>query len=420
MTTRREFLVGCSAAIAAMSAAKLSWASFDDGVVPAGTARDTLVLVFLRGGIDGLHLLGPADDKDYVAARPEALRVTEAEGLAIGNGPAKLDFRLHKNAAPLKELYDAKHLAFIHACGLTNGTRSHFEAMDLIERGVADVAQQRLANGWLSRFAALEQQRGVYGDAAVPVFAASDSLPTSMLGLPFAASAPELGRFGLWWGDGQRKAIEDLYVKGQPMHEQAERALRVVDAIGSRLPRNGKGDVEAYEAQHGATYPDDDLSKRLQSVARLMKMDVGLRVASVDYGGWDTHQDQTYHFPNRLNVLARALHAFYTDLSDHHQRLTVLVISEFGRRLKANKSAGTDHGHGGVMMAMGGNVHGGKVHGVWPGLASEQLDSRVDLAVTTDYRRVLAEALRVRMGQGSVDEIFPGFANEQAVEVFRA
>jgi uncharacterized protein (DUF1501 family) len=204
------------------------------------------------------------------------------------------------------------------------------------------------------------------------------------------------------------------------MHEQAERALRVVDAIGSRLPRNGKGDVEAYEAQHGATYPDDDLSKRLQSVARLMKMDVGLRVASVDYGGWDTHQDQTYHFPNRLNVLARALHAFYTDLSDHHQRLTVLVISEFGRRLKANKSAGTDHGHGGVMMAMGGNVHGGKVHGVWPGLASEQLDSRVDLAVTTDYRRVLAEALRVRMGQGSVDEIFPGFANEQAVGVFRA
>ena len=158
MTTRREFLVGCSAAIAAMSAAKLSWASFDDGVVPAGTARDTLVLVFLRGGIDGLHLLGPADDKDYVAARPEALRVTEAEGLAIGNGPAKLDFRLHKNAAPLKELYDAKHLAFIHACGLTNGTRSHFEAMDLIERGVADVAQQRLANGWLQHLCLVQIQ----------------------------------------------------------------------------------------------------------------------------------------------------------------------------------------------------------------------------------------------------------------------
>ncbi|MFN5946755.1 MAG: DUF1501 domain-containing protein [Phycisphaerae bacterium] len=422
MTTRREFLVGCSSAIAAMSAARLSWASFDDVAESTGNApvRDTLVLLFLRGGIDGLHLLAPVDDKDYVAARPAALRVGEREGLAIGGGPAGLDFRLHPNAAPLKELYDSKQLAFIHACGLTNGTRSHFEAMDLIERGVADVAQQRLAEGWLARFASLERRDGVYDGAPVPVFAAEDSLPTSLLGLPFAAAAPQLDRFGLWWGEGQRSVIEALYTQDAPMYESAQRAMQVIDAIGRRVPRNQKGDVEAYKPQHGADYPDDSISVRLQSLARLIKMDVGLRVASVDYGGWDTHQDQTYHFPVRLNVLSRALHAFYTDITDHHKRTTVLVISEFGRRLKANKSAGTDHGHGGVMMALGGNVNGGRTHGNWPGLATDQLDSRVDLAVTTDYRAVLAEALRTRMARTNVDEVFPGFASQMKLGLFRS
>jgi uncharacterized protein (DUF1501 family) len=128
----------------------------------------------------------------------------------------------------------------------------------------------------------------------------------------------------------------------------------------------------------------------------------------VDFGGWDTHQTQSYLFPVRVRELSRCLRAFCHDIGEHMSGVSVVVVSEFGRRLKANRSDGTDHGHGTVMMALGGNVRGGRVYGQWPGLATEQLDSGADLAVTTDHRVVLAELLRKRAGNEDIGAVFPG------------
>ena len=125
-------------------------------------------------------------------------------------------------------------------------------------------------------------------------------------------------------------------------------------------------------------------------------MEVGLRAAAIDFGGWDTHQNQPNYFPTLVEQLSTALAAFYNDMSRFHNRLTVVAMSEFGRRLKSNRSSGTDHGHGNVLLALGSGVNGGRIFGTWPGLATEQLDSRADLAVTTDYRTVLCELLARR------------------------
>ncbi|MEK6701706.1 MAG: DUF1501 domain-containing protein [Planctomycetota bacterium] len=434
-TTRREFMIGCSAAIAAYAARSTVHAGFlpaaafraSSGAI-AGANTDAVVVIFLRGGMDSLHMLGPANDKDYIAARPANLRVTDAgdqEGLSLGDssgGGAGLDFRIHKNAAPLKELFEAKHLAFIHACGLTNGTRSHFEAMDLVERGVAETGQQNLASGWITRHLSALAGLPAQGQAVsmLPALAADDSLPASLLGFPKAAASKVAERFGLWGGDAQREALATLYAPGLPLHEPAQQALSILKAVNERLPRNKKGEVEKYQPQHGAKYPEGQLAQSLQTVARMLKTDLGVRVATVDFGGWDTHQDQTYLFPVRLRELASALHAFHTDMTDHHSRLTVVVQSEFGRRLKANKSNGTDHGHGAAMMVLGGNIAGGKIHGSWPGLATDQLDSRADLAVTTDYRQVLGEIILKRQGNAKLGEVFPGLKQYTPLGVVNA
>jgi uncharacterized protein (DUF1501 family) len=147
-------------------------------------------------------------------------------------------------------------------------------------------------------------------------------------------------------------------------------------------------------------------------------MDLGLRVATIDFGGWDTHEAQTYHFPLLIGQLAGGLLAFYNDLHRYHDRLSVVVMSEFGRRLKSNLSAGTDHGHGNAMLALGKHVNGGRVYGAWPGLATEQLDSRADLAVTTDYRTVLAELLMKRLRTPDLSKVLPGLKPGVELGVF--
>jgi uncharacterized protein (DUF1501 family) len=425
--TRRDFLLGCSAAIAAYAGSRISYASFADDAaplvgppMPRDNANDTLVIVFLRGGIDGLQLLAPVDDEHYVAARSENLRVTdrgERAGLALKHDFAKQDFRLHHAAAPLKELYDSGTLAFIHACGITSGTRSHFEAMDLIERGAGRPGSKEGSTGWISRHLMSMQARGAeLGDA--PAFAAMDGLPAAMLGFERAMSGKEAKSMGLWYGEAHMQALRAMYVPGMPFHSQASTALRAIEAIAKHLPKDKKGEVMKYKPSADAKYPGGDFSTGLQTLAQLIKLQVGLKVACVDFGGWDMHQSQSYFFPVRTGELAKNLHAFVTDIREHLGTTSVVVMSEFGRRLKANKSEGTDHGHGTVMMALGGNVHGGRIYGKWPGLATEQLDSGADLAVTTDHRMVLGELLLKRAGNAKLGEVFPGLQAFSPLGVF--
>ena len=419
--SRRRFLAaGCSAAVAAMAGSRITGISFAaGGAGGVASAGDILVVVFLRGGMDGLALVAPVNDADYVAARGPGLRVAEQgeeAGLPLANAPGegKLDFRIHPKAAPLKELYDSGRLALIHACGLTNGTRSHFDASALMERGIADAERQARTAGWLARHLAVSNPGGL-----LPAVAAASAVPDSLAGSSLGVAVPSFDDFNLYGGDAQIAALERLYAGDGPLLRAGREALRAVRTVNGKLPRNDDGNPAEYQPEGGAQYPDGDLGGTLRTVARLIKCDVGLRVATVDYGGWDTHEDQVNQFPGLVEQLSTALAGFYNDLTRYQDRLNVIVMSEFGRRLMASQSDGTDHGHGNVMMALGQNVNGGRIFGRWPGLATEQLDDHADLAVTTDYRTVLGELLVRRLGNPKLSAVLPGLKAYDPLGVFK-
>ena len=405
---RREFVVGCSAAITAMAGSQIESFAFSP---EPNAQKDIFVFVFLRGGCDALNLIAPVDDKNYAAARPAQLRVTESgknQGLRLKNGLNNQDFRLHNKAKALHELYNSNNLAVIHACGLANGTRSHFDAMDMIERGINQ--KKNSTDGWLTRYLKTAQLEGM-----LPAVAAETNLPKSFVGSNIAVSIKNLNDFKVNGDPRLQGILKTMYQGDTLLHETAQNTIATLQYINQKIAKDGKGRPKKYKPSNGAKYPqgwkDGGLGKSLQTIAQIIKMDVGLQVATVSFGGWDTHENQAWHFPRKTEGLSQALAAFYNDVSKYHKRLTVLVMSEFGRRLKANKSNGTDHGHGGIALALGGNVKGGKMYGVWPGLATEQLDKRVDLDVTTDYRTVLSEVLQKRMGSNQLNQIFPGFNN---------
>jgi len=417
-STRRQFIVGCSAAIAALAGARTSAFAFSDG--RAAATDKILVVIFLRGGIDALNLVAPVDDKNYIAARPTYLRLLDQKqgdqlpGLALNNGYAGAgDFRMHPGAAPLHELYQSGKLALVHGCGLKNGTRSHFEAMDLIERGIAENQQMPIGNGWIARYL---KETGAKG--FIPAAAMDGALPASMIGSSSSMALPNLEAF-TFYGDGeQEKALRAAYGGTSPLEVAGSTAWKALDAVRSKLPKKPDGGIAPYQPREGVKYPDMGLANQLKNLAQLIKMDVGLTVATVDYGGWDTHQDQAYNFYARTNELSQSLAAFYNDLAPIHDRLSVVVMSEFGRRLKSNESGGTDHGYGGMLMVLGGSVRGGRMLGKWPGLANEQLDQGADLGITTDYRSVLSEVLQSSLGLQNPGVIFPGFASKDRLGLY--
>lgn len=408
---RREFIVGCSAAIAAMAGSKITGYAFS----PQSVKGEIFVYIFLRGGCDGLNLVAPVNDPNYIANRPSDVRVTDNGdniGLSLNNGLAGLDFRLHKKAPELKELYDSNALAVIHAAGLTNGTRSHFDAMDIIERG--SLQDKNLNQGWFTRY--LNSTSSINSSSLFPSVAIGSGMPTSFLGSETTLAINNLNDYRLR-GDNRYAAIlQNLYTGNSLMDEAAKNALTSINEINKRIPKDEKNNNVAYVPENNSKYPDNALGKSLQSLAQVIKMDIGLQVASVDYGGWDTHEHQQGVFANLTEGLSKALGAFYNDLSNYQSKLTIMVMSEFGRRLKSNKSNGTDHGHGNAMLVLGGNVKGGKMYGQWPGLDNEQLDNHVDLAVTTDYRTVLSEIIVRRLGNPKLGYVFPGFKDYKPLD----
>ncbi|MCU0353909.1 MAG: DUF1501 domain-containing protein [Cytophagales bacterium] len=368
--------------------------------------KEIFVLIFLRGGMDGLQLVAPASDKFYMDARSAELRITEKNGLLLKNPLNNLDFRLHAKAKPLKELYDGNRLAIIHACGLANGTRSHFDAMDLIEKGIPQ--KKNVTKGWLARY--LETTTGVE-NLILPAVAVGDQLPVSYLGSDKAVSLYSAADFSLKGDEKLSGILKSWYNQPDALGQTARNALKNIASIEQKLPKNTDGSPKEYHPD--AAYPTEwyisELSNNLKNLAQLIKMDTGLHVATVNFGGWDTHDNQTYVFPQLTEALSRSVAAFYNDLSRFHARLTVVVMSEFGRRLKGNRSGGTDHGHGNVMLVLGQKTAGGKMYGSWRGLATEQLDNGVDVPVTTDYRTVLGEILLKRLKNNRLDVVFPEF-----------
>jgi uncharacterized protein (DUF1501 family) len=405
--SRRQFVVGCSSAIAAMAGTRFGTLLFADPELPFN--EEVLVVVFARGGLDGLNLVLPVAGPDrghYEAARPY-LKVPVAEALTLDG-----QLGIHPATAPLHELYQEGKLAIIHATGMSEANRSHFDSMAYIELGTPGV--KTTDTGWLTRHFA--SAFNIPQQIVMPAISIGSLQTTSLLGDHNAVNMSDPSDFNLqvgpWrWRDAQRLAMRSMYGGDTTwLHSSSVQALDAMDLI--ELHAGG-----GYTPANGAEYPSGSFGNHLKVVAQMIKLGLGLRVATVDIGGWDTHDGQGDgsggYFAGKVGELAQGLSALYIDLDgagsqNFARRLTVVLQSEFGRRLRENADRGSDHGHGNVMMVLSGNAIGG-VHGQWPGLANDQLFDGADLAVATDFRRVLSEILIRRLQNNSLGVIFPGY-----------
>jgi uncharacterized protein (DUF1501 family) len=371
-------------------------------------ANPILVVVFLRGGADGLSIVSPTGDKNYVAARPSALRVElkgEHKGFKLKDSNADAGFAFHSAAKGLSELYNAGELAVVHASGLADGTRSHFDAEDRMERAAPGGGSS--AGGWLARWLKAAKPEGI-----LPALAVGASAPDSLRGAMNVAVAQDLS--GLRIAPGHGYAAQARAMLAHHLGQDAllgapvNRILALSSEIEAKVALEDDGSLKRYKAS--VDYPEDNpLTPSFQSVAQAIRLDLGLRVATVDFGGWDTHVNQASQISDQIRLLSSALSAFWRDLGGRSSDVSVIVMSEFGRRLKSNESGGTDHGHGNLMMMLGPNVKGGKMYGRWPGLANGDLDEGADLAITTDYRHVLSEMMSGHMAFNDAGILFPKF-----------
>ncbi|MGB1253772.1 MAG: DUF1501 domain-containing protein [Candidatus Promineifilaceae bacterium] len=404
--TRRTFIQGCSAAIAAMTGARFQSIVFAN---PEETnPGDILVKVFLRGGCDAINVTPPIGGNDrahYEAAR-SGIAISAGSALPLGNS----GFGLNPNAGALHELFNDNKLAIIQATGMHHGTRSHFNAMRFIEVGTPGDATT--GSGWIARHlqTANALPAGQFGQA----LALSNAIPASLMGEVEAVAMKEPKTFKLnvaasRWRDKQKAALRTLYNGSSRTQRGGTRALDAVEVIEANFDSN-------YIPSEGVSYPGGGFSERLQTVAQMIKLDLGLRAVTIDLGGWDTHNAQggdNGYFGTMMATLSDGLAAFYRDLNGSQSqtlssKVSIVVMSEFGRRFQQNASGGTDHGHAGMMMVLGDNVNGG-LHGTWPGLGADQLYRGKDLEVTTDYRRVLSEVLVRRLNNPNLSTIFPGY-----------
>jgi uncharacterized protein (DUF1501 family) len=351
------------------------------------TRGKTLVTIFLRGGLDGLAAVAPVGDPALATLRPSLL----------SKGPS-LDgfFTLHAGLSGLAPLFASKRLAVLHAVGQLKASRSHFDAQDALETGMAG---QRGHDGYLNRASA---KLGDDPQHPFRVVAVQNTLPTSLSGDGDALALASLKEFRVPGGAAGAASFESLYADAvdQALRETGKDAF---DSLGQSRA------IAALEPANGASYPRSPLGKRLQDVARLVRADVSLRLGVTETGGFDTHLAQgadTGTLFTRLKDLSDSLVAFATDLGPKLDEVLVLTVTEFGRTAKENGTHGTDHGTASAMFALGGGVRGGRVLSAWPGLAADRLFEQRDLAVTTDVRSVLAEALEGTLG---VRDVFPDF-----------
>lgn len=363
-----------------------------------------LVTIFQRGGVDGLNVVVPFAEKAYYSYRPsigvpapskERTSALDLDGF----------FGLHPSLQPLLPLYQSGELAIVHAAGSPHETRSHFEAQEYMESAAPGVKSTR--DGWLNRYLHRSQHpeaTAFRGVAMGPV------LPRALKG-----SAPAMALGGLLSAREELPETETVY---RALYDQESNSLL---SGTSREMFEAIKQLQSLEAQpavagQGVRYPNGPFGRSLRDLARLIKAQVGVEIAFVDIGGWDTHAAQggvEGTLPGRLAQYAQAISAFRRDLGDRMADVIILTMSEFGRTARENGNAGTDHGKANVMFVLGGGVKGGKVYGEWPGLERELLNEDRDLAMTTDFRDVFAEVLVSHLRCEAPDEVFPRFTTDR-------
>jgi len=366
------------------------------GAEPAGRGK-VLVVVFQRGGMDGLNVVVPFKDPAYYNLRPN---IAIAEPASGAERAIDLDgfFALHPALAPLKNIYDKGHLAIVHAAGSPDNTRSHFDAQDYMELGTPGI--KNTPDGWLNRL--LEEKSR--NDSSFCGVALTAQTPRMLAGRAPVLTLSSIEEFRLR-DESMSGPLHKLYADASdPLFHRGAKSLFSAMAALRKL--------ESKIPAGTAKYPRGRFGRALQQVARLIKADVGVEIAFAEIDGWDTHVNEggaTGQLANRLKELSEGLAAFYQDLGDRMDDVMLVTMSEFGRTARENGNRGTDHGHANAMFVIGGRVRGGKVYGRWPGLAPEVLYEGRDLALTTDYRTVCSEVLAHHLGQRDLARIFPNF-----------
>jgi len=367
-----------------------------------------VVAIFLRGGADPLSLVVPAFDPTYYSVRPD-IAVPAGTELQLGGGDTH-GFGLFPLCTDMKAMYDAGELIAIHLAGSTDPSRSHFDAQDFMEK--AAPGNKSITDGWLNRYLSVVNNADPIAGLSI-----SDAPQLAMRGASPNVAFSAINSF-LIAGDfpaARRTALQAYYSAGNAdtLGVGVDAALSAVDVI------------QSVNTATGVTYPNNRLARSLKDVAAIIKAQVGVRVVAVDLGGWDHHSNLSTNLgqvggedgDGKAVELNDALKAFRDDLAAGSQlsNTLTLVMTEFGRRVVQNGGAGTDHGHGGVMFAIGGGISGGKLildDDNWPGLTPPNLYNGEDLQVTTDFRDVFAEALYAHLGMSTaaMGPIFPGFS----------
>ncbi len=400
--TRRCFMKGSALALVGTSAVPQFLVR--SVMAETATAQENgkkLVVIFQRGAADGLNIVVPYAEPNYYALRP-TIAIPKNQVINLDG-----DFGLHPALAALAPLYRQGHLAVVHAVGSPSSTRSHFDAQDYMEAGTPGLKSTQ--DGWLNR--ALQEQKLAKPTAFRAVSMGADVARTLQGRVPAVAMTN----------------VRDFNVGGRgPAPSAASNAFQAMygSSADHALSSEGNETFEAmrmlkstdpahYVPANGVVYPNTPFSNSMKQVAQLMKANLGVEAAFADIGDWDTHVNQgstNGRLSNRLKEFSEAIAAFWHDMGQEAEHITLVTMSEFGRTVKENGTGGTDHGHGNVMFVLGGAVRGGKVYGSWPGLATEQLNQGRDLAVTTDYRQVLGELTQRTLGTLDLDKVFPGAA----------
>jgi len=406
--TRRVFLRNSALAVVGTAAVPgfLTRAAFGAAEGPLRNKR--LVVIFQRGAADGLNIVIPHSDPQYYAMRP-SINIPRKAVLDLDG-----HFGLHPSLAPFQPLWQQGHLAIVHAAGSPDTTRSHFDAQDFMETGTPGV--KITEDGWLNH-----SLHNMPINVQVPAqnlafraIALGPSLPRILNGSEPAVAMNNINDFSVGGRNPKSAAataFEAMYDHSSDsvLHGTGEETFDAVKMLKAADP--GK-----YTPAAGAHYPRGRFGDSLRQLAQLIKANLGVQVAFADIGGWDHHVNEGSTEGQLANVLgdfSGALAAFWTDLGDLAEDTVVITMSEFGRTARENGNRGTDHGHANVMFVLGGPVKGGKVYGRWPGLDQSQLYEGRDLALTTDFRRVLGEAVEMHLGNRDLSTVFPDFDGRQ-------
>ncbi len=400
--TRRAFLKGGAMAVVGTAAVPSFLTRAAWGAAGSVGPNKRLVVIFQRGAADGLNIVVPHAEPSYYAMRP-SIAIPRQQVIDL-NG----FFGLHPSLAPLKPLWDQGHLAIVHAAGSPDTTRSHFDAQDYMESGTPGV--KATSDGWLNRTL---QAEGAAKDAPFRAVALGTSLPRILSGKAQAVAVSNVSGFAIAGGNPAAAPLgntfEAMYAQSVDtvLHGTGQETFEAVKMLKATDPQH-------YTPAVGANYPKGRFGDALRQTAQLIKANLGVQIAFTDIGGWDHHVNEGAvegQLSNVLREFSQSIAAFWTDLGPLGEDTVIVTMSEFGRTARENGNRGTDHGHANVMFVLGGPVRGGQVYGRWPGLDPSQLNEGRDLALTTDFRRVVGEAVAVHLENRQLGSVFPGFDN---------